>query len=142
MPNLERLYMLANHLLDGELGHLEFYFGLLNSGSMGNKKHPCGTMGCAIGECPIVFPEFWAWRADYSGDEFEPRLRGSKNDWICDVEKFFNVTAEERRHLFHPGEQIPDRFGGIYLKNKASSQQVANNIFEFINLWKDGKISR
>lgn len=51
--NKERLLKLAEHLEVGELGHEVFDFTVYGG---------CGFAGCALGECPTVFPDDWAFR--------------------------------------------------------------------------------
>ncbi len=50
--NKERLLALADHLERGKLGHEKFDFGCYNN----TDSNVCGTAGCGIGECPILFP--------------------------------------------------------------------------------------
>lgn len=57
----DRLLQLADHLEKGKLIHREFNFYYFNFGE--EDETGCGTAGCAIGECPAIFPE---WKFDYS----------------------------------------------------------------------------
>lgn len=123
---LKRLIKLAEHLETGKLGHKRFDFNVYN-----NVSEPrCGTAGCAIGECPILFPSYWKW--DYSGD---PALRrGDSKAYSA----FFEITQEEYKLLFIPSEEP---FG---LPPTATRKQVAKNIRDFVaaklaklNRWSD-----
>lgn len=57
----KRLRKLADHLMHGKLGHKRFDFNEYNLPSEGFDEKGCGTAGCAIGECPIVFPRVVAF---------------------------------------------------------------------------------
>lgn len=74
MIRTDRLRQLADHLLNGKLGHQIFNFAFYNDRFI-NK---CGTSGCAIGECPIVFPDDWIWTED--GDPVTHENQGSVDD--------------------------------------------------------------
>lgn len=54
---VQRLRDLAEFLVFGKLGHSEFDFSVVNGG--GNHGNRCGFIGCAIGELPIRFPQYW-----------------------------------------------------------------------------------
>lgn len=70
-----RLLKLAAHLEKGKLGHKVFAFAYINANARGLelKRNGCGTMGCAIGECPIAFPNDWRFHKG------RPVLNMSKN---------------------------------------------------------------
>jgi len=59
----DRLLILADHLLYGSLGHKVFDFNTYNTYDNPFEKplegvpRGCGTHGCAIGECPVIWPE-------------------------------------------------------------------------------------
>lgn len=96
---LERLRKLAKHLTKGKLGHEKFSFGYWNDAT----GPRCGTLGCAVGECPIRFPRQWKW-----GRRGDPVLRkGSRKTPHDSAEKFFGIIKEEAEHLFIPQSQFP-----------------------------------
>jgi len=115
---------LANHLKYGELGHEYFDFGIYNSTTLPE----CGTCGCAIGECPVLWPE--QWKFNTLGD---PVLIGFKDeeDSADSGLGFFNLSAGSYFHLFLPNKQNPARFGGQYLTISATKEKVADNILAF-----------
>lgn len=125
--HIDRLQKLADHLERGKLGHKVFYFGTYNDeGNQGFDKNGCGTTGCAIGECPIIFKD---WK--FKGFNLDPVY---KNYLSIDysVENFFGINNQEFLHLFIPVSQnIPD-FGGVMLNINATKKQVAKNIELFI----------
>jgi len=128
--HLKRLEKLANHLLHGKLGHDIFDFSRLNENVESGeefKKNGCGTIGCALGECPIIFKQ---WHFDYCN---EPTLKG-KEYTEESAEQFFHISWQEAKHLFYPNEQNPILYMGNNLGIRAKKEQVANNMLEFIKL--------
>lgn len=120
------LLKLARHLEDGKLGHKEFDFSQYN-----NSKNGCGTIGCAIGELPILFPKKW----DFKGYEGEPMLKmSSLEDTKEDAMKFFDLGYDEVNHLFFPDRQDTTTYGGFELGDDATRYQVASNIRDFISM--------
>ncbi len=121
----ERLLKLADHLEWGKLGHDEF---TIIRYSDFNFCRPCGTTGCAIGECPFLFPDKW----EFSG--CAPILIGgdkSLNPIIFAME-FFGATKQEASHLFVEDAQETIRYGGQRLFENATKEEVAANIREFV----------
>jgi len=123
----KRLQKLADHLKNGKLGHQRFDFSQLNSKA---EPYSCGTAGCALGECPIVFPKLWRFNG-----VADPALKHEgSGDSFWDAEIFFGLTDEESSHLFNPESQHPLRFGGEHLHGDATRRQVARNIEAFIKV--------
>ena len=120
---IDRLKKLANHLIKGKLGHTEFNFSVLHE----LQNHRYGTMGCAMGELPIVFPKYWGF--DGSGVKYE-----QDSGLGSDVTSFFGINYLMHQHLFTPYVQIPNLYGGKHLTEKATAKQVGNNILAFIKL--------
>ena len=124
-----RLKKLADHLINGKLGHKKFDF---NDWNRGNREQPaepykCGFAGCAIGECPIVFPLDWKF------DEYaDPVLRRSWLGITDSAESFFGIDYEAVRHLFMPNCQTPEVYGGKRLGGNATAKRVGENILAFL----------
>lgn len=119
----ERLLLLAEHLEKGKLGHAQFNFGIFND----SHAPTCGTAGCAIGECPILFPKDWNW-----GKRGEPLLiDGRRYDASEDGERFFGLDEREFDHLFIPLCQV-HLYGGEILDDDATAAEVAANIRAFV----------
>ncbi len=119
----ERLLKLATHLESGKLGHEVFDFEQWND-AQGPR---CGTCGCAIGECPIAFPDEWGF------DAFGvPELIGEKWGARNGSRIFFELTEDQMEHLFLPESQMPHLFGGVDLNGLATAAQVAANIRAFV----------
>lgn len=139
--HLKRLLKLANHLKSNKLGHKRFSFKVTNifvspSGEIQESiPYKCGTNGCAIGECPIVFPKDWLFSKGA-----DPVLRRFKEQdiswqWYAirpSIMEFFGITDEESKHLFMPDEQMPVRYGGVKASETASPKLIARNILAFI----------
>lgn len=94
------------------------------------KEGFCGTVGCAIGHCPLVFPR----HAEYKNDGYGWSV-GAKDTDASDDETnfhwagtFFGLTRTEVAYLFDPGFYPGDRQG---------VKSVANRIRYFVR--KDGK---
>ena len=132
----ERLLKLAQHLETGKLGHKRFSFDLINSGKV--DKSGCGTVGCAMGELPIVFPRTWEFISLR-----EVAVRGSDRadgmNMEFSVQEWFGISRDERRHLFYPLHQHPDLYGGRMLVQGARKTSVAKNIRLFVEKKKGNK---
>ncbi len=67
----QRLLALAN-ALGASVDKKEYKFNLdcwVGDGSTTElNKHNCGTAGCAIGYCPVIFPDDWGYREKRSYD--------------------------------------------------------------------------
>jgi hypothetical protein len=130
--NAERLLKLAEHLETGKLGHEQFDFGHYNVDLDLNAAGPkCGAFGCAIGECPILFPD--DWKFDGCG---LPSLRIGSVYASSDARSFFDIDISECDHLFYPDSQVPDLHGGVNLGICATKEEVAANIRSFVALKK------
>lgn len=122
----DHLQKIAQHLQTGKLGHKEFDFRTYNSA----ETKTCGTAGCAIGECPIVFSE---WHFSETG---EPCLKKDPNQKpYTSGREFFGLNVKQFDHLFCPFMQKPE-FGGIELNADATKEQVAGNILAFCEAMK------
>jgi hypothetical protein len=128
----ERLLKLAQHLETGDLGHNHFYFGDYNQN--GTVTNPCGTQGCAIGECPIVFPDDWEFLED--DGEFLPVLEGYWTPRVSGMD-FFGLDRKEYDGLFIPYCDLPWDVG-LHLASTATQWEVAQNIRRFVE-WKEWK---
>lgn len=121
--NKERLLTLANHLKYGKLGHEKFDFSIYN-----NATAKCGTMGCALGECPIIWPEDWKFYKNYDGD---PVLIGEyPPSSLISAIRWFNLSPGEAVYLFIPCCIYSTR--GESLPATATKEEVADRILDFI----------
>lgn len=129
----KRLLQLARHLETGKLGHKEFDFSQFN----GIKYHHgerfstdnCGIVGCALGECPIIFEE-WKF-SPYSKDPIFKEYGGP----ISSAMEFFDISSSDASGLFLPEEPCPWNTTNK-LSDSATKEEVAQNIRDFIK-WKE-----
>jgi hypothetical protein len=138
---LDRLQKLADHLEFGQLAHVEFNFADYNGiyshagvavNRVGEAPIPgCGTVGCAIGECPAVFKQ-WTFRGNNICSA-EPVLKDAKafESPLISGARFFGLKLVEARHLFYPHAQL-GIYGGTPLARKATKEEVAKNIRAFL----------
>lgn len=84
------------------------------------KELGCGSVACAIGHCPIIFPEDWTYyNCGYR--KFFPRLKGSRSRWpFGDAANFFGLKSDELDDLF--------TYSGYYNGQHATPVQVARKI--------------
>lgn len=118
----QRLLKLAQHLETGKLGHEEFNFMVYNSfRNESDRGQTCGYAGCAIGECPIVFPDEWEF--SWSG---RPMLKTYSSVGLEAAEDFFEICPKTCRFLFVA------RMYDNMLEENATRYQVATNIRAFV----------
>lgn len=158
--NRERLLKLADHLEFGVLGHPIFNFSRLNEGPVVNEENLCKTSGCAIGECPIAFPEDWEFKSTLSlGYEVIPVLKNyneidpSVSIAFKSAQRFFDITDRESEILFLPSDYDDEEerdektsswsdpeelnINGKYIArrfNNATAKEIAEHIRYFVEL--------
>ncbi len=120
------LYKLAEFLKKGkhEERGIEFDFGDYGNG---RPSHQCGTVACAAGLLPLLFPNTFDW--GFNGTPI-----ASTGD-LCRIP--LCLEYEEHWHLFHPGAQKPEYASGDMfrvLDSGATADEVANNIFDFLEV--------
>jgi hypothetical protein len=142
MIRTDRLIKLAEHLETGKLGHEQFRFKHLNmnQGPLGpvHCETGCGTMGCAIGECPIAFPGEWEFKGGVPtlSGEYGPEFA----DWAFSAQEFFGINHIMMAHLFIPHAQ-KENYGGGELSPSATKEEVARNIRLFVDKVNAGEIT-
>lgn len=134
--NKERLLQLAEHLDTGDLGHEEFNFNTFNStdGMLAIEQvGKCGTNGCALGECPILWPEDWVFGAMGYPETGAESAHGNSNHVIRAAEIWFGISGNSVRRLFMPKSdfgEVPMVSG--QLRADADRHAVAKHIREFV----------
>ncbi len=124
MPRTDLLRQLAAHLRSDHRAHPIFDFNFFNSGYSELTPNVCGTRGCAVGECPAIWPEVWKWRrydvvATITAENGKP----------YNVENyeaaayFFQITMNDSHFLFG-GYECP-------LNSDATAEDVADHIEKF-----------
>ena len=115
----KRLQKLADFLKT--LHHKKFNFAYI--------INDCGTVGCAWGWTPVVFPKHLKW---YNNSVVFKDNKLNTNFWFHEeAAYFFGITAEEALGLFSPNLQHK-----INLPNcdfNATPKQVAKNIQTFLS---------
>jgi len=133
--NKERLQKIAAHLLTGNLGHKTFDFSVFNCGEI-IAENGCRTSGCAIGELPIIFPEYWEFTKFMAGAisiKATPSLRselGCSFNELSDKADFLGLTMLEFEDLFYPDPAWDE--DSNQLPETATRQEVAAHILAFI----------
>jgi len=132
-----RLLKLVKRLKSKRLSVDKFDFSVVNVTN-------CKSRGCALGECPSLFPKYWKYdkptKLTNGIIERGVLLREGGNFDFGGAEDFFGLSAEETRALFNPGDEcvVEDKTIGDLLV-EATAKQVARNIEQFIKL-KDKEI--
>lgn len=130
---LQRLKKLADHLENGKLGHKIFTFRYYNTGFKDEEHNKCGTMGCALGECPILFKK--SWNFNYRGlPVIKEYVKHKYMGAVDSAMKFFQLSNYDAMCLFIPEayNRNPEIEGFKTLDDKATRKQVARNIRKFI----------
>lgn len=121
--NTQRLLEMAQHLESGVLRHKIFDFSQVND----TYDSQCGTLGCAMGELPVVYPKIWKYK---SGMVY--LIQDSSGFMGKDIRVWFDLSQEEKLHIFYPKQQRPEKYGGEHLNENATRYQIAENIRAFI----------
>jgi len=135
--HLSRLKKIAEHLKHGKLGHKKFGFSELHvwfseeEKRQKRNKNFCGSVGCVMGEFPIIFPKYFRFRLN------RICLKGRSGYGLnSNISNFLGICNDELRHLFFP---IGLFMKGGKLPENATKTQAANNILAFIKFKEDNK---
>lgn len=123
-----RLTRLADALEHDEHGHKRWDFNRV----LVTVK--CGSVGCAIGALPYVFPKDFCFKDSSFPDMPWVSLRDGNAYDKKAAQEFFGLSMEEATHLFYPKEQEPKLYGGRVLGERAKPQSVAKNIRAFLEV--------
>ena len=91
----------------------------------------CGTVACAIGWMPAVFPRVCKWSAPTYFHRWLSVL-SKKHKRVRDfalAERFFGLSADEALYLFQPDHEFEGQRG---LSSAASPERVAQHIRRFV----------
>lgn len=134
--NADRLLKLADHLEHGQRGHPIFDFSVLSQGQ--RRANGCGTNGCALGECPVVWPREWFFIRSTCpfGGLYDPVTDGltTRESGM----EFFGTDNDEYENLFLMGDRAP--WNDYSLEDDATPQQVAQGIRNFVE-WKNRTVA-
>ena len=134
----DRLLKLAKRLFRRKLGVGKFNFAVFYSTN-------CTSSGCALGECPSLFPKYWRYSKNFrrTGDDmksYDVILKSTGKGNFIGATKFFGISRYEADNLFAPDSQC--EFGDETtreLPDWATAKEVAENIRLFVKL-KDKEI--
>ena len=135
--NIVRLYLLANFLKGLPAEKFRFNYVVRRYEDAPDAEDapgttPCGSVCCAIGWTPRLFPKEVRWTGSW-GTTHPLVLTGSPDNrpsLFTDVaSKLFGLTYEEVSVLFQPGYSD---LGFEALPGSATPQQVAERIVEFV----------
>jgi hypothetical protein len=125
--HLERLEKLADHLLNGKLGHQQFDFAFYNR-NFDDGFQSCGTAGCAMGELPIVWPDKFRFSGNSIEDITSPDMGTTSVGKV-----WFGLNTYQYDNLFMPNF-LGIRFSKKELDVLATKEDVAENILAFVKI--------
>lgn len=101
----------------------------------------CGTVACAIGWMPAVFPKLTAWVSDSDRDAADISLivglRGDNSSYATissfeTAQVVFGLSQEESEFLFAPFGHDFDKDENNHLAYDATPKQIARHIRKFV----------
>lgn len=130
----EKLMKLARHLVTVPASR--FNFRVIVSGTViPTVEDNCGTMACALGNLPFVFPERFDYRMNKYGRvgvyDKEQDLELEYITYVEPVCSFFDLSANEVLGLFSAYEQA--YIGLMELTDAATPLEVAKNIASYVS---------
>lgn len=142
--NDERLLHLAGFL--EALPEKKFYYGaVVNGEDVPRKTFDCGSTACAVGWCPIAFPEHFKYLERFMDEDLQievfammdgrtygTAIRVYAYQRNNELEEFFGIDNPEVLGLFYPGKQ--DLIGEPSLTGDASAKEVASMIRRFVKM--------
>ena len=117
---VDRLRKLADFL--DKLQRSHFDFAIVRGKYSPFPGNDCGTVGCAIGWCPTVFPK--ACHINVAGQAV--RIDGRYRSYFAAGARLFGMSDDDAYHLFTPREPSPAT--GRDLSYFATHKQVARRI--------------
>ncbi len=130
----EKLMKLARYLM--QVSPSRFDFKVIMSGTaIPTQEDDCGTMACALGNLPFVFPERFEYRINQLGrvgvHDKEHDIPLEYMTYVEPICSFFDLGAIEVLGLFSAYEQ--QEIGERELSNEASPLEVAQNIASYVS---------
>jgi len=124
--NEERLHIMYDNLMATEWAGREWDFNVYNGGS-NSEENKCGSLGCAIGEAPMIWSE---WEYDLHGAPYVIGCEEVRS--IINAAEWFDISWQAATHLFTPRSQDTDVYGGERLTSSATRKEVATNLRIFM----------
>lgn len=137
----KRMLKWADHIEKGKLGHERFDMRWLHRSGAYTLDGFCGTVGCALGELPVIFPRLFRFVGN--------GVRKIKDDWFvfAALKEHFDITQGEANCLFDRSptfrnqerkeQQWSDRefFPASILSCSNSRESIAGSMHRFVE-WK------
>lgn len=131
----KRFIKLADFL--EELPEQDFYFGdVVKCGT-----HECGTVCCAIGWTPRIFPDLVRWRKECPNGKVDGlEMNGVEADYDEVAETAFGIPRGMAENLFCPHAQYCVHGSIKNLNSFSSPKDVAAMMRQFLSLVDAGEI--
>ena len=130
----EKLMKLARYLVKVPPNRFDFTV-IVRGVTIPTQEDNCGTMACALGNLPFVFPERFEYRSNEIGRvNVHDKEENSPLEYLTYVEpicSFFDLSAIEVLGLFSAYEQ--HEIGQAELGSSASPLEVAQNIASYVS---------
>jgi hypothetical protein len=134
----ERLLRLAD-FLEHELPPEKFSYGdVVRGPDMPRKEMDCGSVACAIGWCPVIFPDLASYAKARFGPNFYVISKTPSGDtsWSFDEAgmNLFGLSLDESEALFDPfySDDSREEMGLEPVDENSSAIEVAANIRAFV----------
>ena len=146
----DRLLVLAAHLKSDRRGHKIFDFATVTFGPRDEGRHGCGSAGCAFGELPVVWPEFWEFAQGLVlGSRtglYHVRLKSHDTpDGGAGISKrameFFELDRDEVVALFYADRRLEEPSPIQALPFTATAEQVADRFIAFVK-WREERVAQ
>jgi len=123
----KRMEKLADFL--DKLPRRQFYFGdIIDTWDW---KKGCGSVCCAIGWTPMVFPKFIKWTESKGNVETEKNY-----GYVRVAAETFGITPSHAKDLFTPGTQVNLNLN--YLNGDSTPKQVAKMLRKYMKKVRNG----
>lgn len=93
---------------------------------------PCGTIGCAMGWTPAVFPELVEWTKEEETWPLTLVETGQPTDYDALASVIFEIDEDDAFSLFTPLNQL--HLGLKRIESDATPSQVADLIEQYVEL--------
>lgn len=129
--NKERLVKYATYLSQNDLTCKVFFEGLTEEEVKKEKESNPDLkplLILPILELPLIFKGEWQY-----DEKYLPVWKGDpEKDILNSITLFFGINELMLSHVFSPGYQLTNIFGGVELSLKSHHEAVAKNIFDLI----------
>ena len=93
----------------------------------------CGTVCCAIGWTPKIFPKIVKWYRNTPGDPLNVKIKNtSKHGYQSVAAHLFGLEYNLAVNLFSPDDHPDEEYGLHNLNENATPKQVASALKKFL----------